>query len=990
MTAQGPEHAFAEYRSTGASAAFARFYDLTVGEVLAVAVRLAVDAAEAEDLVQVTYLAALEGKDRYDRAQRVVPWLVGICTHQAGKLHRTRRRDAALPRREERDPTDPVAAARRSELEEQLEASLTRLPDVYRPVLVLSLLHELTPTEIAKALGRPPVTVRSQLFRGLELLREALPRGIAFGALLALLPTRGLAAVREIVVAKAALVGGAVALAPVLGGGLLMKKLVVALLVTLLVCTGWLVWPREAFPSDVGPERQATHASLQSLPASRESLPTADLPRSEVRPATREQLASLRVQLVWKRDGAPATGIRGVVRERQRSAAHLFEREFETDAAGAFSCDDLLPGQIEVLTDRSNHFLVVVPGERAEKRIAIPEGLDVTVRVVDVEKRPIVGAEVWCSSDFHWAEGRVAGRTDARGIFVVRDLGRRRSLAARANGYEPAVTATLDGAPGERVTEEIVLERGGEAVRGTVRLANGRPAAGALVRVATNCSRQVDALRGGFHAPPPASYVRADAAGGFRADGLSSGLVTVSARSIAGGIASREVFVKVGAIGEVDLQVSEATSVRGSVRSSAGAPLPGVLVSGQWKDLGVFSRSETTTDPEGRFVLDGVPLGEVAFQASSGDSWVNHRAVVTTNPLDLELVIALPDANERIAGTVVTEDGTPCASWRIRSVPREGRTFQTSTDAQGAFRFLECPEPTTTLQVGGPDEGLFLPLLIREGVARGSGAVRIVVPRAKTVFGKLALRVLGPGGEPLARALVRVVPVGGERDLDRHTTSDGKVEYSKLPPGRYRVSVRAPGFGVVSLGVRELVDASGLDLGTIVLAPAVTLRARLEGPGLQALHPYAALYTREGEYIAPQSPRSTKGELVFEEVPPGEYVAQLGGAHVAVRTIPVVVGVGAEQVVVWKVEAGQEVTVQVSECTRLAECGITLLDPAGAIVFEFRSKCLDPDGSLVVGVALAAGTYTVRAEEAGGPTVERPLVVPKNPGPRVTVALALR
>ena len=80
MTATSPEQAFRRYLDKRDASAFATFYDLTVEDVVAVAVRLARDAVLAEDLVQATYLAALEGCERYDPTLRIVPWtrLTGI------------------------------------------------------------------------------------------------------------------------------------------------------------------------------------------------------------------------------------------------------------------------------------------------------------------------------------------------------------------------------------------------------------------------------------------------------------------------------------------------------------------------------------------------------------------------------------------------------------------------------------------------------------------------------------------------------------------------------------------------------------------------------------------------------------------------------------------------------------------------------------------------------------------------------------------------
>ena len=57
------------------------------------------------------------------------------------------------------------------------DAAIAELPEPYRPVLRLRLRYGHHPSEIAHALDRPAATVRSQLARGLSLLRRKLPSG---------------------------------------------------------------------------------------------------------------------------------------------------------------------------------------------------------------------------------------------------------------------------------------------------------------------------------------------------------------------------------------------------------------------------------------------------------------------------------------------------------------------------------------------------------------------------------------------------------------------------------------------------------------------------------------------------------------------------------------------------------------------------------------------------------------------------------------------
>lgn len=453
----------------------------------------------------------------------------------------------------------------------------------------------------------------------------------------------------------------------------------------------------------------------------------------------------------------------------------------------------------------------------------------------------------------------------------------------------------------------------------------------------------------------------------------------------------KQVFLLVREPGWVELQLPDAMLVCGVVRDPTGAPIAQARVHAGLPGQPSFASSVSTTDAAGRFALEGVTRGDCLLEASFGAHHVNREVQVAPGMAELELVVPLPTAAERIAGRVQAEDGSPCVGWTVRSAPRPGLVFQASTDAQGRFEFASCPNATTTLLVGGPDADAFTPVVTIEAVARGDTDVRIVVLPGQATFGKLALRVLGPGRAPLARALVRVLELAPSgRRFDRHTASDGRAEFAALPPGKYRVSVRAPGYGVVSLGARELRDAAGLDLGDVVLAPAVTLRARLAGPGLGAGRAHAAIYSADGEFVAPQSARSTAAELVFEDVPPGEYVAPLAGHGIGCQRIAVVVGLAAEQVVTWQIEKGRQVSLRAQGCTLLAEVEFTVRAASGAVVHSFRTKCLDPEGNLALGMSLASGTYLVTIAEVGGRSVERTLEVPTVVGPPLDLELALR
>src|SRR5262245_53871960 len=241
------ERAFADWLDRRDATALAAVFDGTAGRLLLLAVHFAGPGTEAEDLVQATFLQAMERGSSWDRARPLWPWLAAILQNEARMAWRRRQArrgggiegaDAAAAR-----GPDPAERALHGESVDAAVAAIDALPLPYRQVLRLRLQHGLSPIEIARALEVPVGTVRSQLSRGLEQLRGALPAGLAV-VVAACLVGEGplLAQVRAHVLAqaKATAATGAVAALSLLGtaGWWSMKgKLVAgAALAALLVC----------------------------------------------------------------------------------------------------------------------------------------------------------------------------------------------------------------------------------------------------------------------------------------------------------------------------------------------------------------------------------------------------------------------------------------------------------------------------------------------------------------------------------------------------------------------------------------------------------------------------------------------------------------------------------------------------------------------------------------------------------------------------------
>ncbi len=134
------------------------------------------DAEDADDAAQEGFLSAWQAIGRYDPKRAFRPWLMQIVVNAARDLRRRRRVRAAEPLEHvsaaSRD--DPAGLAGALDLGEHLRAALAKLPERQRLAVVLFDAEGYAQSEIAKLLGIPEGTVKSDVFHGRRALRKAL------------------------------------------------------------------------------------------------------------------------------------------------------------------------------------------------------------------------------------------------------------------------------------------------------------------------------------------------------------------------------------------------------------------------------------------------------------------------------------------------------------------------------------------------------------------------------------------------------------------------------------------------------------------------------------------------------------------------------------------------------------------------------------------------------------------------------------------------
>lgn len=165
-----------------ARAAFEREATRQIEALRAFARKLTQSHADADDLVSDTMVRALERWSQYRLGTNIRGWLFTILYHQfvsgrrraeARGTHRLERDDGALLHEAVGDP-DPEGTFYDSFVDESVLGAIASLPVEYRDAVLLSDLHEMPYSEVARRLGIPEGTVKSRLFRGRRILKRAL------------------------------------------------------------------------------------------------------------------------------------------------------------------------------------------------------------------------------------------------------------------------------------------------------------------------------------------------------------------------------------------------------------------------------------------------------------------------------------------------------------------------------------------------------------------------------------------------------------------------------------------------------------------------------------------------------------------------------------------------------------------------------------------------------------------------------------------------
>ena len=143
--------------------------------VFSIALRMLGDRGAAEEVAQDVFVELHSALGRLESSEHVLFWLRRVASHRATDYLRRRRaqpESCAEEWTEQHENLVTMRMAPRDAVETRLERMLSSLPESMRAAVVLRYQEEMTPAEIASVLAQPVATVKSNLQRGLEMLRR--------------------------------------------------------------------------------------------------------------------------------------------------------------------------------------------------------------------------------------------------------------------------------------------------------------------------------------------------------------------------------------------------------------------------------------------------------------------------------------------------------------------------------------------------------------------------------------------------------------------------------------------------------------------------------------------------------------------------------------------------------------------------------------------------------------------------------------------------
>ncbi|HGY92389.1 MAG TPA: sigma-70 family RNA polymerase sigma factor [Planctomycetes bacterium] len=956
---------YLRFRKTRDPESLARIFDECAPDLLRLAHHLSPQAADAEDLVQATFLAMIESVDRFRPGEMLFPWLVGILTNQARRARARSNRRPDPQRLVTREPREPGGQVAEREVFDNLESAIHGLARPYREVLEKLVATGKSTAEIASDLGRSPSTVRTQLSRGCRMLRAMLPEGAALG--IPLVRAQALSEIRETVLSK---VPGRIATAgrvPRVRRLTWRHGVVAAAFVSLAVPLILLFRTRpdeaplrapsyrgtaQEVPSDDTGQIDIDDTSRHGPPplanesASAKKAP----PPQRVRPVVTGDLR-LRVR---DPQGAPVGPSLLLLRHLTSKAPRLRRLlESTTDEHGEFVATGLPPGLMTAyLADRRKLVQFEIhSGDLTEVSVTIDPGVTIRGRVVDSYGSGLAGAAIFLN--YSRRAGWRICKTDAEGRFEF-TTATSNFISARLAGY-PASSMLLlsDLSPAERNDLTIPLEGVESTLSGRVVDESGNGLEGARIRL---IRRPVPGrpIAGKKTRSSFKFSTWSDPSGRFALASLAPGqwLMNISHE---GFVPHRRTFeMKAGGhpMGDIPLEVGFRLS--GLVVDASGEPLKSVHV--------YYLRDEqeaavTRTNAQGAYAFDALPVGQGTLRFVRVDVGERRVAVTGRSGQVLRRSVRI-GSRSAIQGKLEDQSGRPLGGWLItaRALTRWGepgffRRVRSSDDGDFVLDNL-IADVAYRIDARNADEAL--PRATMTGVFPDTKPVTLVTGKDTASLHGVVVDEDGRGISGAALVLEAEGVAGAWK-----ATSDatGRFGWDALPEGHWIVAVVREGYRVV-IAAPATSPGERVDLGPLKVQSPGRLRLARDEKTVEDARLHLALLRRETG-TARMIPTDLVDGKTSIPLAPGAYSLHLGGLGFPCRVHSFTIRSGEETRIPITVRSGAEMKARSPDTTRLdfpPETLWRLSDPSGSPIL---SRMPGRHGPRTCPMMRAAGTLSL-------------------------------
>jgi hypothetical protein len=689
------------------------------------------------------------------------------------------------------------------------------------------------------------------------------------------------------------------------------------------------------------------------------------------------------VRVTWGEDGSPAADVHLRLLEWARSDALFHKVEGVTDERGEWVRERSAPGTVTAYLDRGGSKTgEAVANETTVLEVEIPPGTNILGLVVDPDEQPVPGAEVWLSAYGNHMEGRIVGRADDAGRFVLRSVSAHHHVGALAPGFTPSPIRTVPEDTGPEFSVTLQLRPRGGSVHGLVLDPEGEPAQGATVLVGPDYGWPAPDPRNrlDWSGSPPFRVVT-DEQGGFEVDAVFPGRVPVQVRAEGCSPWNKFTEVVAGEVTELTVELLPAGVLFGVVTDGNGRPVPGATISsGRYGEMTWVS---TTAGLDGGYELVGPGRTQLPVVAVSEDVGMDELKVHVAPGVRLEWNPVLTHGLQ-ITGVLVDESGAPVRDFvvvaRRQSSGMSVHGFGV-TDLQGRFMISNCEDVDYILSARPQSSPMAVASL--EGVRPGGKDVTIVIPSDSERPAFVIGRVLGPDGLglPSARAYL-VEEVLGNVVAEPCDVDTGAFRIGPMVPGFYKMNINAPGYPPTWLGPYDLLPDQTLDLGTIQFEAPGRVMVRIAVPdGVPADRVSCRVGSGEGSPNS-QLDRAEDGSYLSEPLNAGDYELKVSGKFVVPMTRAVRVETGATTTLDITVERGVFRLLSFTMPKRPGpppELHVTVRDALGTVVQDDTPPVDDhstlPQRSALVQLWVRPGAYTLLAELDGELVLEEPLPI---------------